>query len=575
MTMYKNKINKLRSLPKTGFFPPRSTRFRDPDAVVPLDAGNNSIEPPRQSFGDNNFTFGGGNVEMVRQSRPTITNTPLIQRAPNPASFSDRNVFAAEPIFQPATFTENIVSPPRPIVGPGSPVTRVITPVPDRAPNPRDRDFGGFTDFGNTTFFEDRFPTGPAQIVPDGGRPINSIPTVSSLQSFGQTTAPAVNVQELARQLANDIIAENARLSAATKKGRIYSRFERNNDIIEDQIETITSAIWSSGNAQLTTFFTSSAQTTSQRKYYVEVFNGLPSASSSLPQLAIAYGNAYGSGSDSAANMYDFASQAVYYQYRQLLLDSSATRFVTQGSGSTDSIYAITFNRSCIKERIDPGNFEFSMKAISGVRPTNATGSVVLGAASTIQTFIDDSSINTNPTKGAMGRVYNLVSGSLIRGVFNPSAPVYYGTVYPEYGVIVADGNVLDQKLNFQTNKTMNSEGNNHFAMFRAISGSAYEINALTSDNLGFYARNSERITSTHYFVRVKNSDYNFSNNPSYVSGSDGQIDQDTFIGDPKTYITTVGLYNDRTELIAVAKLSKPLLKSFSREALIRVKLDF
>ncbi len=573
MTMYKNKINKLRSLPKTGFFPTRS-RFADPDAVVPLDAGNNSIEPARPSF----VPSGPAPIEMVPQfSRTRLTNAPLIQRAPNPASFSDRNVFAAEPIFQPATFTENIVSPPRPIVGPGSPITRVtepfaFTPVPDRAPNPRD--FGGFTDFGPATFVEDRFPTGPAQIVPDGGRPINSIPTVSSLQSFGQTTAPAVNVQELARQLANDIIAENARLSAATKKGRIYSRFERNNDIIEDQIETITSAIWSSGNAQLTTFFTSSAQTTSQRKYYVEVFNGLPSASSSLPQLSIAYGHAYGSGSDSAANMYDFASQAVYYQYRQLLLDSSATRFVTQGSGSTDSIYAITFNRSCIKERIDPGNFEFSMKSITS-RATNATGSITLGAASTIQTFIDDSSINTNPTKGAMGRVYNLVSGSLIRGVFNPSAPVYYGTVYPEYGVIIADGNVLDQKLSFQTNKTMNSEGNNHFAMFRAISGSAYEINGLTSDNLGFYARNSERITSTHYFVRVKNSDYNFSNNPSYVTGSDGQIDQDTFIGDPKTYITTVGLYNDRTELIAVAKLSKPLLKSFSREALIRVKLDF
>jgi len=163
----------------------------------------------------------------------------------------------------------------------------------------------------------------------------------------------------------------------------------------------------------------------------------------------------------------------------------------------------------------------------------------------------------------------------LIRGVFNSSAPVYYGTVYPEYGIIIVDGNVLDQKLSFQTNKSMNSEGNNHFAMFRSISGSAYEINGLTSDTLGFYARNSERITSTHYFVRVKNSDYNFSNNPSYVTGSDGQIAQATFIGDPKTYITTVGLYNDRTELIAVAKLSKPLLKSFSREALIRVKLDF
>ncbi len=44
---------------------------------------------------------------------------------------------------------------------------------------------------------------------------------------------------------------------------------------------------------------------------------------------------------------------------------------------------------------------------------------------------------------------------------------------------------------------------------------------------------------------------------------------------DPKTYITTVGLYNDSNELLAIAKLSRPILKSSSREALIKVKLDF
>jgi hypothetical protein len=42
-----------------------------------------------------------------------------------------------------------------------------------------------------------------------------------------------------------------------------------------------------------------------------------------------------------------------------------------------------------------------------------------------------------------------------------------------------------------------------------------------------------------------------------------------------QTYITTIGLYNDTNELLAVAKLSRPLLKDFTKEALIRVKLDF
>ena len=32
---------------------------------------------------------------------------------------------------------------------------------------------------------------------------------------------------------------------------------------------------------------------------------------------------------------------------------------------------------------------------------------------------------------------------------------------------------------------------------------------------------------------------------------------------------------NDNNELLAVAKLSKPLVKDFTKEALIRVKLDY
>jgi hypothetical protein len=46
-------------------------------------------------------------------------------------------------------------------------------------------------------------------------------------------------------------------------------------------------------------------------------------------------------------------------------------------------------------------------------------------------------------------------------------------------------------------------------------------------------------------------------------------------INNPQTYVTTVGMYNDNNELLAVAKLSKPLVKDFTKEALIRVKLDY
>jgi len=220
---------------------------------------------------------------------------------------------------------------------------------------------------------------------------------------------------------------------------------------------------------------------------------------------------------------------------------------------------------------MDPGNFELPLANITS-RVQNATGSVSVGTK--VYTLIDDSSI-ANATLTEAGKVYNIVSGSIDDGVYNTSAPVYYGLLYPDHGVLVLDGKMLDQQLGFNTNVASGQEGNNHFGLFHSISGSGTITNPATSDPYGFQARNSEKITSTHYFVRVKNAEYNFSNNPSYTTGNQGQIAESSFLGDPKTYITTVGLYNNRQELLAVAKLSKPLLKSFQREALIRVKLDF
>ncbi len=90
-----------------------------------------------------------------------------------------------------------------------------------------------------------------------------------------------------------------------------------------------------------------------------------------------------------------------------------------------------------------------------------------------------------------------------------------------------------------------------------------------------FQARREEQIKSSHYFCRVRSNKYNWSQNPTYYSGSQGELTNTTFVQDPKSYITTVGLYNQQNELLAVAKLSQPLLKSRDREAVIKVRLDF
>ena len=81
------------------------------------------------------------------------------------------------------------------------------------------------------------------------------------------------------------------------------------------------------------------------------------------------------------------------------------------------------------------------------------------------------------------------------------------------------------------------------------------------------------------YDEGVNSDEMNFTNNPTAVkpslSGEDGKLLFDSFRYDPYAYITTVGLYNDNNDLLAVAKLSKPIQKSFNSEVSITVKLEY
>jgi hypothetical protein len=90
-----------------------------------------------------------------------------------------------------------------------------------------------------------------------------------------------------------------------------------------------------------------------------------------------------------------------------------------------------------------------------------------------------------------------------------------------------------------------------------------------------FQGRTSEVLSSTYYFVRLFNGEYNYSTNNSFVSSSSGVLKYDSMVTDPQVYVTGIGLYDDNQELLAVAKLSKPVKKSFDRELVVKVKLDY
>jgi len=409
--------------------------------------------------------------------------------------------------------------------------------------------------------------------IPDGGY-VNDNGSVIS-NSPNELAAPQLMREEIdlrAQSLALEMVKQIKVQQQVAASGRVFTRFEPVSDILENQQVQVTSGLFTSNAATMSAMYTSSAQSTTSKNYYYEAWNGI--ATTSEAQFSVAYGHRKGSGSSANGTANDSPSRAIYSQYRLLLLNPGDTAFTFKDGTSSDSIYAINYNRARLKDRLDPGNWQMTLAQLSGSTVPNAshTGSNV--KVQTLNpnfiTLIDDSGDLYNLGTAGSGNVYNIVSGSLANGIYNPTAPVYYGLMYPSFGVAILNDTILNASASFNTVTGSNIAGDNAWKLFTSISGAMS-----SSVNYSMQARNIETITSTHYFVRVKNGEYNFSNNPTFITGSVGEFAQGTFIGDPKTYLTTIGMYNDRQELLAVAKLSQPVQKSFSVETLIKVKLDF
>ena len=388
-------------------------------------------------------------------------------------------------------------------------------------------------------------------------------------------------IENAARQLANRILEERALAARRARNGRTYTPFMSEDDILPNNVETVTKGLFSGNTGSLLNFHTQSTATPIQNSYYRQIYNKPSTAVTSEPQFSLAYGDYNGSGSrDTTSNLNnDTPSRAIYKQYAQILLQPLDKKFTINGT-DTERIYVINFNRARFREKLDPGNIEINLAKLAGEAfPNNEmTGSHVVmsnGLSTPVLRLIDDSS-TAAAAVGESGKVYNIVSGTIDEGtiIHNPTAPNYFGLMYPEAGIVILDANRLNLSASFGTVTGSGVAGDNAMKLFTSLSGSG-TVNAPAGDNYGLQARSSEQVKSTYYFVRVKNGDYNYSNNPSFSTGSDGDLAFTTFINDPKTFLTTIGMYNERRELLAVAKMSQPILKSFTREVLVKVKLDF
>ena len=330
-----------------------------------------------------------------------------------------------------------------------------------------------------------------------------------------------------------------------------FVRYNTEDSVIS--AETVVRGLWSGDSNSLSFFNTSSGV---YSEYYLDVYNLIPSTSGSSIQFDIQYGNLNGSGSEPInPNIVGYSpSRVVYGQYRNLVYGTETTNFSFDGGVTTaKDIYIINISRTRYKESLQPGSLNLTLQSGSAG-----------GGKETI--LLTDDSNTTNLTRFiGENRVFYLISGSNGNAYTSSAATSYYGIMLPDMGVIILDAS--GSLSNFITTPSQaTSSVNNHLKLYRSI--------ATGSASGSFTLQSSETVSSRYFFTRVKNSDFNYTTNPSIIDDN-GNILYTTLINNPQTFITTVGMYNDSNELLAVAKLSKPLVKDFTKEALIRVKLDY
>lgn len=90
--------------------------------------------------------------------------------------------------------------------------------------------------------------------------------------------------------------------------------------------------------------------------------------------------------------------------------------------------------------------------------------------------------------------------------------------------------------------------------------------------------QNVTNINSTLIFCRAQADEFNYSSNPTFTDTTNRIVVIDVGQEDTQqsfTYVTSVGLYDANDNLLAVAKLSRPVQKSPERDLTFRVRLDF
>ena len=301
---------------------------------------------------------------------------------------------------------------------------------------------------------------------------------------------------------------------------------------------------------------------------------------------------------------------AIYREFAQTLLGDAELQFSSPFTNPTSTDYIdeavfLAFKRLFARDKIKPETFatKFFMTGVvdsttagqpaySNVDRTSTSGSTIfsdVGAASSIEISYGGqvgNIIDTSLTSQKVGLVFydagvvvldakKVISGSqhvsgIIAAVTGTGATASPASLLNQtvIGSSLAGAN---QKATFIPDFFVSASIDDivkHFATCRFSSGSD---TAVTFQNI-------TNINSTLAFCRATADEFNFSTNPTFTDdvGRIRVID----IGEETTqrsfaFVTSVGLYNAAGELLAVAKLSRPVEKNDERDLTFRVRLDF
>ena len=283
-------------------------------------------------------------------------------------------------------------------------------------------------------------------------------------------------------------------------------------------------------------------------------------------------------------NIYNQLAQTLMgYDHTGSILQFDEDGNITGGGTKLNDVMFFNFSRLLSKDEIKKGSFELEL-SVSGTY--TQAGGAMFATANRIK-ISDQSGSNgylVNSPAGEYGILFATASSGTSQ-VLKSDNNFPVGLLFYQAGVAVVSSSIFLEshkggilKQNTLTGQTLmlgpagsTTEGIIPILTGSEISGAADQIrNRLY--NLQF--NNTTELNSTIYFCRINHNEYNYSTNPTYLSNS--KIRVKTKSSDvPVSYITTIGLYNDNNELMAVGKLSEPLKKTADVEFTVRARLDY